>query len=269
MRIGYVVLHYTFFEITDECLESISLFDPGAPLMVVDNGSIIPYQSAYSVLHLPENISLAAAMNAGTRTLLEQSDVDIVFQLNNDIRITGSIAEEVRWVFGAFPQVGIASPLMDQKDADFAYFPCPYEPGEEAEKYLAETLPKHKKLTVPFVDNAAFAIRRAAWEQVGILEERFTGASWGANYDYCWRARKLNWEVALVKSAFVFHKHRATWNQLDQNYFENSVNSMMKQTQEIWGDLACKVLWRDKKWRQKYLGEPIDEGTYGDPPCAQ
>jgi len=254
MKLGFIVLHYIFSEITDNCLQSISLHAADVPVLVVDNGSPIPYQSNKPVLRLEKNISLAAAMNLGTRNLLEQNNVDIALQLNNDILITRNTVTEIEWVFGTFRQVGVASPVMDQKDADFAYFPCPFDPGEEAEKYLAQTLPKHKKISLPFVDNAAFAIRRSTWEQVGPLEERFTGASWGANYDYCWRARALKWDVALVKSAFVFHKHRSTWSQLDKSYFENSVNKMMAQTQEVWGDLARKVLWRDQSWKQEFLG---------------
>jgi len=254
MRIGYIVLHYMYSELTHACVGSIRKYDPFAPVIVVDNGSPEPYSGDGLIIRSDTNRCLAGGMNIGTQTLFEQTDVEIGMQLNNDVLLTRQTSNEFIWAFESDTLVGIAAPMMNQIDADFQYHPCPHEPGETADSYLAETLGKHKKTELPFVDNVAFAIRRKAWEQVGPLEERFTGASWGTNYDYCWRARILNWKVVLVKSAFIFHRHRATWNQLDPNYFDNSVRRMFAEAQAIWGDHAPKVLWRDQSWRKKYLG---------------
>lgn len=256
MKVGYLVLHYQFSDITNTCINAIFQHDPGAYVLIVDNGSSDPYVNRdLDVLRLEENYSLAAAMNKGTIELFRRSNAEAVFQLNNDIVITGSTPAEFQWGFDAYPQIGIASCLMSQEDADFAFFACPYGPGELAETYLKTNLPSHVRLILPFVDNAAFVIRRRTWDMVGPLEEHFSGASWGANYDYCWRARNLGWEVGLIKSTFVFHLHRATWKQLDPNYFENSVNRMMIEAKEVWGDQARQVLWRDQNWRRSFLDD--------------
>src|ERR1700694_889881 len=84
-QLGYVVLHYIFRDFTDPCLESLARYAPGAPVLVVDNGSPEPYEAMMPVLRLPENRCLAAAMNAGTTRLLATTSVEVVVQLNNDI----------------------------------------------------------------------------------------------------------------------------------------------------------------------------------------
>jgi len=238
MRLGFVVLHYTFADLTGTCLESLSRYAPAFPVLVVDNGSPEPLSASVPVLRLPENRCLAAAMNAGTARLLAETDVDVVVQLNNDIVITANTHAQLSWAFATRPRIGIVAPLMDQPDAGFMYHPCPHPPGDRAEAYLSETLPPHKVELVPFVDNAAWAIRRATWDQIGRLEERFSGASWGANYDYCWRARLSGWDTGLVRSAFVFHRHRATWNLLDPNYAERHAAVMMNEMRAVWGTMA-------------------------------
>ena len=238
MKLGYVVLHYTFDDLTNACLASLARYARLAPVLVVDNGSPAPFVAEVPVLRLPENLCLAAAMNAGTCDLLAATDVDGVVQLNDNVVVTSNTHSQLTWVFAVQGRLGIAAPLMDQPDAGFMYHPCPYPPGDQAEAYLQDTLPPCESQLVPFVDNAAWAIRRATWEQVGPLEERFSSASWGANYDYCWRARLHGWETGLVRSAFVFHRHRATWSHLDPNYAERHAAMMMEEMRLVWGDMA-------------------------------
>lgn len=61
---------------------------------------------------------------------------------------------------------------------------------------------------VSWVTGAAMAIRRAAWEQVGPLDERFL--FYAQDLDFCLRARQAGWTVAVVPGFEVLHHHGAT-----------------------------------------------------------
>lgn len=251
LKIGYVVLHYVFRDLTDACLESIAQHASGAPVLVVDNGSPTAYTASVPILRLAEGRCLSAAMNAGTEELWRSSLADIAVQLNNDIVLTRNTQSELAWAFESRPRLGLAAPMMDEEDSGFMFHPCPYPPGEEAEVYLASSLPSQQVTEPPFLDNAAWAIRRETWSEVGGLEERFSSASWGANFDYCWRARSAGWQIGLVRSAFVFHRHSATWNRLDPEYDAHHAAIMMDEMRAVWGEVADIVSCREFVWKQR------------------
>jgi len=58
------------------------------------------------------------------------------------------------------------------------------------------------------VTGAAMAIRRAAWEEVGPLDEDFR--FYAQDLDLCLRARQAGWTVAVVPELEVIHHHGAT-----------------------------------------------------------
>jgi GT2 family glycosyltransferase len=240
-RLGYVILHYAVDELTEACLESVQRYASGAEIIVLDNGSPVPFRWNGRTLRIPLNVCLATAMNRATDAMFSTGDAAVVVQLNNDILLTGRTHEELVSAFACRPQLGVAAPMMDQEDAGYMYQPCPAPPGPEAEAYLSAHLPRRELAMVPSVDNAAFAVRREAWGEIGGLDETFIGASWGANYDYCWRARHAGWEVGLVRSAFVFHRHRATWGRLDPEYPYRAAGQMIQATRAKWGELADQV----------------------------
>jgi N-acetylglucosaminyl-diphospho-decaprenol L-rhamnosyltransferase len=61
---------------------------------------------------------------------------------------------------------------------------------------------------VGWVTGAAMAIRRAAWEQVGPLDERFE--LYAQDLDLCLRARQAGWRVEVLPEFQVIHHHGAT-----------------------------------------------------------
>ncbi len=61
---------------------------------------------------------------------------------------------------------------------------------------------------VAWVTGAAMAIRRAVWEEVGPLDERFR--FYAQDLDLCLRARQAGWTVAVVPELEVIHHHGAT-----------------------------------------------------------
>jgi N-acetylglucosaminyl-diphospho-decaprenol L-rhamnosyltransferase len=65
-----------------------------------------------------------------------------------------------------------------------------------------------KVADVAWVTGAAMAIRRAVWEQIGPLDERFR--FYAQDLDLCLRARQAGWTVAVLPELEVIHHHGAT-----------------------------------------------------------
>jgi GT2 family glycosyltransferase len=68
--------------------------------------------------------------------------------------------------------------------------------------------PGQKEGAVEWVTGAALAVRRAAWEEGGPLDEDFS--FYGQDLDLCLRLRKAGWRVALLPGFRVLHHHGAS-----------------------------------------------------------
>lgn len=56
---------------------------------------------------------------------------------------------------------------------------------------------------VPIIKGAAMLVRRAAWEQVGLMDE--TTAMYGEEADWHWRMRQAGWRVVIYPQVRVTH----------------------------------------------------------------
>ncbi|MDX2097689.1 MAG: glycosyltransferase [Leptolyngbyaceae cyanobacterium bins.59] len=78
-----------------------------------------------------------------------------------------------------------------------------------------ETLSQKHTLAHPFCpygQTANLAVRRQAFEQVGLFRPYLTT---GGDADFCWRVlRETDWQIEFAKEAIVQHRHRATWKDL-------------------------------------------------------
>ena len=83
---------------------------------------------------------------------------------------------------------------------------------------------------VDWVTGAALAIRRAAWEAAGPLDERF--AVYCQDLDLCLRAREHGWRAGVVPAARVLHHHGATLSSVA------GVGSAGYHAPALWGDLV-------------------------------
>jgi N-acetylglucosaminyl-diphospho-decaprenol L-rhamnosyltransferase len=83
---------------------------------------------------------------------------------------------------------------------------------------LAARLPLYRRLrpvsaargsaAVDWVTGAAMAVRRAAWESAGPLDERF--CFYAQDLDFCLRAKRQGWRIEVLPGFRVLHHHGAT-----------------------------------------------------------
>jgi len=118
---------------------------------------------------------------------------------------------------------------------------------DEGMPALLQRLPFYRRLKplaapgpaqVDWVTGAGMAIRRQVWEVAGPLDEGFF--FYAQDLDFCLRARRAGWEVAVQPEFQVLHHHGATIGQ-------DPGASGRQQPELLWIDLL--------RWARKHHGE--------------
>lgn len=238
MRTLALVKHYRFADLTDACLWSISA--SAIPLettvRVIDSTPDADYRfPGVDVVKSDNAIGLIESFNQWI-----DGFHDLYVCLNNDVVV------HPRWLVGlqeAFTgQVGIAAPLYDQPGGAWLELIPPYPPDTpERAAWLDAHLRPHVTSVVPHVDNCAWAFTQALVDRIGLPDGSFGGAGWGANLDYCYRARQAGFTVVVAHGAFVSHRHRGTYGKLDPDYVANAERQRDEALRRKYGDLS--VVW--------------------------
>lgn len=246
MRTNIFVKHYRFVNLTTTCIQSI--FEHTArgdwTLTVLDASKDFPAEWIVEtptrglclVRTIPSETDLIASFNAAIR----QFPAEFYLCLNNDIIVAPQWLEAMETCLQRNPRIGIVAPLYDQADGGWLHFAAPHPSEPEWKTYLSENLAQPGTYRIlPHVDNCAWGFTQTLVERIGLPDERFKGAGWGANLDFCWRARQVGFLVVASDGSFVHHGHRMTYGKLDPDY-------AVKATAE-----------RDRVLREKYGTRPI------------
>lgn len=241
MNIQILVKHYKFTDLTCDCIVSLKRSDlHGATITVIDSSNDFKYMcQMYDVNHevISNDIGLIESFNR-----FINKDADIVIELNNDVYVHPQWLTAILKVFEN-KKIGIVAPMYSQPDGAYLYFPCPYKPQEsEWEKYLNDNLPRPGTFAIHnHVDNCAWSFTKELINKIGLPDGNFKGAGWGANLDYCYRARKAGFLVASSSGSYIYHNHRGTYGKIDPNYVENAMKQRDEYLTEKYGNPG--VVW--------------------------
>ena len=209
------------------CLTALFASEGGDPpqVIVVDNastdGSLAGLTSTYPALEIvrnAENVGFARAVNQGFRAVRGQ----FALLLNPDVILLPSALLRLTQFMTAHPEAGIAGPRLLDPDGTVQgsarrdpsawtalfgrsapltrLFPNnPVSKRELPARSVADTGP----VEVDWLSGACLVARRAAWEQVGLLDERFF-LFW-EDADWCVRFRRAGWGVYYVPAASGTH----------------------------------------------------------------
>ena len=209
------------------CLTALFASEGGDPpqVIVVDNastdGSLAGLTSTYPALEIvrnAENVGFARAVNQGFRAVRGQ----LALLLNPDVILLPSALLRLTQFMAAHPEAGIAGPRLLDPDGTVQgsarrdpsawtalfgrsapltrLFPNnPVSKRELPARSVADTGP----VEVDWLSGACLVARRAAWEQVGLLDERFF-LFW-EDADWCVRFRRAGWGVYYVPAASGTH----------------------------------------------------------------
>jgi hypothetical protein len=189
-------------------------------VIVVDNGSSDGSAGALArefleveVLALAENRRFAGGCNAGVRRALEQG-ADAAMLLNNDTEADPGLFERLLLALDEDPHAGAAAPLICFQDPlDVIWYAggrCVPALGLAAHRGLREyDRGQYRSVErTGYLTGCCLLGTRAAWERVGLLDERYF--IYAEDADWCLRARAAGFHLLFVPTARLWHKVSAS-----------------------------------------------------------
>jgi GT2 family glycosyltransferase len=105
---------------------------------------------------------------------------------------------------------------------------------------LAAFRPRAATYRAPFVDGTCMFVPASTIDRLGLLDaEAFTPLGWGAEIDYCLRARDAGLTVAVTQLAYLHHKRAVTAQAVFGDYdayLANAYPPALEALHERWGD---------------------------------
>ena len=236
-------------DLTMACLASIERASPDSTeVILVDDGSIddtvARVRESFPNVTIMSNSPAAGFTIAANRGLRAASGA-LLLLLNSDTEIDADTLPRLRQAFADDTRLGVAGAALHFPDGT-PQWSAGAEPGvmwifalASGITTLAQKLPAYRKLRpldsthshrVDWVTGAAMMIRRAAWTQVGILDENFH--FYCQDLDYCLRLRDADWEVAVIAEARVLHHGGASIGK------RSGIVTMRYNPELMWTDLV-------------------------------
>lgn len=218
---------YDQLDITKQCISSLHATLEGIPwvLTIIDNASSkataaylrrLTLDERIEVIREKENLGFVKAANEGMRKPGEW-----VVILNNDIVLSPGWLESMIRTAMADPAIGMVCPTTNRaalmgnvhKLAGFQAWPHDddfSEDGFDRHSKELRVVWKGRAQRQPYLNFYCTLFRRSMINEVGYLDEAF-GPGLGDDDDYCIRAQKAGWRLAVALDAFVFHHRRTTF----------------------------------------------------------
>ena len=237
---------------TIRCIKSIIENTKDFKIIWVDNGSSVESRRkvkdfldgnsvSYELIVNEKNLGFVKATNQGMKRALDLN-VDYMVLQNNDTEVFSGWLERFIEIAESDPKIGIVGPIaspsdggwqsienLRKKSSEFHDFP---EYNGDPRKYAGEIARINDRCVIIEDNYLAFfsaLLKSEVVKDVGLLSEDF-GIGLGDDNDYCIRARKSGWKLALAKNIFVFHNHRTTFKSL---YSENDIRELQIRATKI------------------------------------
>lgn len=223
--VGIVVLNWNGWRNTVECLESIGRVQyPGLDVVIVDNGStdgsreILEERFAeIPLVSTGENLGYAGGNNAGIRYWLDRGK-DYIGLINNDVVVGSDFLAPLVCALEADRRLGLVAPLILRREEPTQIQCAALEVrivlgltglggfGEPDVGQYDGVRP------VDFLMGACLLVRRAVFEQVGLLEESFF--MYAEEIEFASRASRAGFRAAVVGASKVWHRSRGATDQV-------------------------------------------------------
>lgn len=235
------------------CLESLlDSSDLIRKIVVVDDGSnqatrrwlanLANHRSNVALLRNDRAVGYTRAANQGLRV----TDGPYVALLNSDSIVPRGWLERLIECAESALEIGIVGPLSNaaswqsvphrRSGGDWLVNPLPADIAVDEMAELVEASSLRGFPRVPVLNGFCLLIRRQVLETIGYFDEEAFPDGYGEENDYCLRARKAGFELAVADHAWVYHaksrsyshKRRKQLSQvgrsvLDERYGEGAI----------------------------------------------
>lgn len=215
-------------DLTLRCLETVFASPPagGLEVVLVDDasrdGTAEEARARYAEAVVLRNDTAGGFTRSANRGL-GVARGEVLLLLNSDTEVEPEALDRLLAIFSESPELGIVGAALHYPDGS------PQWSGGAAPSQawffalssglpaLLARVPLYRRVKplepsgpvrVDWVTGAALGLRRAVWEAVGPLDEGFR--FYAQDLDFCLRAGRAGWEVAIDPSFRVMHHHGAT-----------------------------------------------------------
>jgi GT2 family glycosyltransferase len=216
-KVGIIILNWNGYEVTRECLGSLSKIDyPTYEIILVDNGSVdgSPEKLAtefpgMSMIRNKENLGFTGGNNVGIRRALEEN-MEYVLLLNNDTEVAPQFLSELIRAAESDNRVGLLNPkIMYFKPPDRIWYAggsfniwkgiASTRGCQEVDRGLYNTNEE-----VTFITGCAFLIKAEVIRKIGLLDECFFYTC--EDTDWSIRSLHAGYKALYVASSVIWHK---------------------------------------------------------------
>ena len=221
--VSVLIVNWNAREFLRPCLASLQMQSALHNVILVDNastdGSVESVRANFPNVHLiasEKNLGFAAGNNRAA----QHSRGRYLLLLNPDTTVPpGALAKLVAYA-DAHPEIGALGPQLQNPDGtpqrscwrgfpglsmaltDALYlWKLPWLPFAQRSEYRAEELQAPRR--VDHLLGACMLIRRAAWEQVGALDENYF--LFLEETDWCLRAQRAGWQIVYFPDTHIVH----------------------------------------------------------------
>lgn len=227
MDVSIVIVNYKTKGLLKYCLKGIERAAPSLSfeVIVVDNsrdGSAEMIKECFRNVRCIEssrNLGFAAGNNLG----IVKASGKYILILNPDIVVLPRAIDEMHSFLERHPEVGILGPQLINPDKSIQYscarFPTHWIPAfrrtplgklpgaqEAIRHYLMMDFDHQETRAVDWLLGACLMVRRSAFDQVGLLDERFF--LYFEDVDWCRRFWEAGFQVVYYPKAKMVHYHQ-------------------------------------------------------------
>lgn len=258
-ELSIIIVSWNVREPLRACLASLPLADPRVEVIVVDSASadgtpalVAQEFPTVQLIASPENLGYTRGNNTG----LAAARGRYLFILNPDTIVLGDALAVMQRYLEAHPEVGLVGPQLRWPEGGaqstrrrfptlaLTFFESTWllrlAPRGWLRRYYAEDLPADAPAEVDWVVGAALFVRRAAWEQVGGLDEGFF--MYSEELDWQRRLRAAGWRIVHLPAAQVIHAEARSSAQVPAATHIRFNTSKVRYVRKYHGALAAGAL---------------------------
>lgn len=221
-NLAAVVVNYRTPEQTAIAIRSLAASNRAVEqLIVIDNAgdgaaraALGPFCPRVVYERTGRNLGFSGGVNVGIRRALE-AGADAVLLVNSDALVPPDCIGKLTELFRSAPDVGIGGPLLlSRSNPDrIASAGLTYSVRTGRMRQLHEGAPAgahefRTRVDVDAVSGCVMLVRRAVFEAIGLLDERFFYSF--EDLDFCLRARAAGFGTALAGRAVAYHEGGAS-----------------------------------------------------------
>ncbi len=294
-NVSIIILNWNNWGDTITCLDSLKNLDyPNYEIVVVDNGSTDesvhelrqtldppkgvrpPRKTTFTINK--KNLGFSGGNNVGIKYALDNG-ADYILLLNNDTVVEPSflktligMSENPNSRFPVPNSFGILGPRINYFESkDLVWFnggefgwPLKYNYHLDFRKKESE-LKNLEPREVDFITGACMLVKRAVFEKIGLLDERFF--LYFEDMDFCLRAKKAGFASMIVPQAKIYHKVSATASKLQDPiiwyYHVRNYLLLVKKNKGMWLNFTTWV-WARWIYGKQVVKQILFPGKRGE-----